>query len=113
MHEVGLMQDALEIAETWARRSGAARIHRVGMRVGIQSGVVPEALEFAFEALAPGTMAEGARLDIEPVPVVCHCAACESEFVPEGPFYICPLCGGLSADVRAGRELEVATLEVE
>ena len=113
MHEVGLMQDAMEIAERWARRQGATRIHRIRMRVGIQSGVVPDALEFAFEAISPATMAAGGRLDIEPVPVVCRCTGCRSEFVPEGPFYVCPRCGALSVDILSGREIEVTTLEVE
>jgi hydrogenase nickel incorporation protein HypA/HybF len=113
MHEVGLMQDALDIAEKYARRAGAGRICKITLRVGVQSGVIPDALEFAFEALSPGTMAQGARLDIETVPVVCHCASCQSEFVPDGPFYACPHCGTLSAEIRSGRDLEVATIEAE
>ena len=68
MHEAGLMQTALELAEAHARAAGAVRIHRLCLRVGDLSGVVPEALEFAFQALSVGGPAEGAMLEIERVP---------------------------------------------
>ena len=64
MHEVGLMQDALEIALEHARGQGARQIHRVWMRVGALSGAAPDALRFAFDVVAGGTMAEGARFDV-------------------------------------------------
>jgi len=76
VHEVSLMQDTVIIAVKQAREAGAQRIHRVMMRVGALSGAVPETLEFAFEIVAKGTMAEGALLEIEKVPVVCYCSAC-------------------------------------
>lgn len=65
MHEAGLMQTALEAACDEARRAGAVGVRRIVLRVGAESGVVPEALRFAFEALAVGTLADGATLDIE------------------------------------------------
>ena len=80
MHEVSLMQDTVIIATRQAREAGAQRIHRVAMKVGALSGAVPETLEFAFEIVAKGTMAEGATLDIERIPVMCFCPACAQEF---------------------------------
>jgi hydrogenase nickel incorporation protein HypA/HybF len=65
MHEAGLMQSALELAGGHARRAGAVAIRRVVLRVGALSGVEPDALRFAFEALAPGTPAAGATLELE------------------------------------------------
>jgi hydrogenase nickel incorporation protein HypA/HybF len=112
MHEVSLMQSALEIAQEQAKRQGAARIHRLKMRIGALSGVVPEALEFAFEVVTSGTMAEGAAFEIEKVPVVCWCEGCAQEFEPEGYFYECPACGRPSRDIRRGREMELVEMEV-
>ncbi len=60
MHELSIMQSALSLALDQARQAGAARVHTIRLRIGALSGVVPDALEFAFEALTPGTMAEGA-----------------------------------------------------
>jgi hydrogenase nickel incorporation protein HypA/HybF len=65
MHEAGLMQSALDLAADHARRAGAGNIRRVVLRVGAFSGAEPDALRFAFEALAPGTPAAGATLELE------------------------------------------------
>jgi hydrogenase nickel incorporation protein HypA/HybF len=112
MHEVGLMQGALELAIAEAERHGARHIHQITLRVGRLAGVEPEALAFAFEVVTAGTMAEGARLEVESVPVVCHCPDCRDEFRPADFIFACPRCGRLSRDVRYGEELELATLEV-
>jgi len=112
MHEVGLMQDTLDLAVEEAGRAGATRIHRLMMQIGRLSGVVPEALEFAFEILAKGTIADGAILEIEQVPIVCYCAACTREFEPPSMICECPGCGTPSFDVRRGREIQLSSLEV-
>jgi hydrogenase nickel incorporation protein HypA/HybF len=112
VHEVGLMQSALELAEAEAARRGATRIHRLTLRVGVLAGVEPDALAFAFDVASVGTPAEGAEFAIEDVQVVCHCGACDRNFYPSGAVFRCPACGELSAEVWAGRELELASLEV-
>jgi hydrogenase nickel incorporation protein HypA/HybF len=112
VHEAGLAQEALEVATARARERGAARVHRLTLRVGDLSGVVPEALRFALDALSPGTMADGAAFDIGVVPVECHCPACDRPFRPADVVYACPGCGRLSADVRLGHELELVEVEV-
>ena len=58
------MQSALDLALEQAQAAGAQRLLRVRLRIGALSGVVPEALTFAFEALTPGTLAEGAVRDL-------------------------------------------------
>ena len=112
MHEVSLMQDALILAARRATEAGAARIHTLRMRVGPLSGAVPEALEFAFEVVAQGTMAEGAKLEVERVPLVCYCVTCQADFQPDDCVCECPSCHQPSIEVRSGRELELASLEV-
>ena len=113
MHELSIMQSALSLALDQARQAGAARVHTIRLRIGALSGVVPDALEFAFEALTPGTMAEGAQLAIEHVPARFWCAACTQEFQSDDMFAECPGCHGLSGELRAGREMEVASLEID
>jgi hydrogenase nickel incorporation protein HypA/HybF len=112
VHEAGLAQTALEVAAEKARERGATRVHRLTLRVGDLSGVVPEALRFALEALSPGTPAEGAVFDIAVVPVECQCPACDLPFHPADVVYACPACGQISWDVRRGHELELVSLEV-
>jgi hydrogenase nickel incorporation protein HypA/HybF len=112
MHEIGLMQEALERALKYAAQRGAQQIDCVTMRVGAESGVELEVIEFAFPVLAQGTLAEGARLAIEHVPVICWCPACDCEFEPADALHECPKCRHPGAELRRGREFEVASLEI-
>jgi hydrogenase nickel incorporation protein HypA/HybF len=113
MHEAGIIQSTLDLAERQARNAGAGLITEVRMRVGRMTGVVPEALEHAFAVLSAGTMAAGARLEVEFVPGAFWCLACAREFEAEGLLGECPACGSPSADPRRGLEMELVSLEVD
>lgn len=112
MHELSIIQGALEQAIEAAKKSGATRILRLRIRVGALSGVVPEALQFGFEAARLGTMAEQATLELETVPAACWCRRCQAEFTGEAFAQECPRCGEFSPEMRRGMELELAQVEV-
>jgi len=107
------MDGALSMALDQARQAGATKVFALRLRVGALSGVVPDALQFAFEALTPGTLAEDARLDLETVPARFWCATCKSEFQADNLMALCPNCQTPSRELRSGRELELASLEIE
>jgi len=112
MHEVSLMEEAVRVAVEAARESGGSRILKLRLRIGTMSGVVPEAMRFAFDVICRNTMAAGAALEIETVPATSWCAVCEREF-PQADFLNeCPTCHNLSGELRRGRELEIAAVEV-
>lgn len=113
MHELSIMAEALRMAEEAAEAAKAERIVAVRLRVGRLSGVVPEAMEFAWDVVCRDTLAEGALLRIESVPAVCWCAYCQSEFESPDFFSECPRCLQPSGDLRRGRELEIVNVEVE
>ncbi|MCX7872096.1 MAG: hydrogenase maturation nickel metallochaperone HypA [Verrucomicrobiae bacterium] len=113
MHEVGIMANVLRIAEETARRNEAERILRLKVRIGVMSGVVMEALEFAFEALKKGTMAEGADLDIDVVSASCWCEECKIEYEPDEIDFLCPKCGGGNIKLQKGREMELVSIDYE
>jgi len=112
MHELSIIEDALTIAFRETDRAGATRIHRVEMRIGEMSGVVPDALRFAFDVATKDTIAEGADLELEIVPVQCRCERCGNLFHPDGLIYACPACQALTCEVLQGREIELTRLEV-
>ena len=112
MHEVSIMSEALRIAVDAAKSAGASRIVKLRLRIGKLSGVVPEALEFAFDVVGHGTMAEGATLEIETVPAAGWCATCQAEFDCVDLFNECPRCHNFSGELRRGRELEIADTEI-
>ena len=111
MHEVSLMENAVRMALYTARASGGERVHRLRLRVGTMSGVVPEALRFAWDIVCQGTAAEGAELEIEEVPATCWCAPCAVEFATPDFLGECPHCHAVSAELRRGTEMELASIE--
>jgi hydrogenase nickel incorporation protein HypA/HybF len=112
MHEVGLMQNTMKLALDSAQAQGAAEIHALRLRVGVLSGIVPDALQFAFEILRRGTMAAGARLIVEDVPAGGYCSACRREFAIQNYVFECPDCHGTEVQIVRGRELELVSLEI-
>ena len=108
MHELSIMQSALTMALGEAEKAGASRVHAIRLRIGALSGAVPDALEFAFEALKLGTPAEGAELAIEHVPARFWCARCVSEFEAADMLAECPAFGQTifehAPDSRAAQE---------
>ncbi|MEW2625994.1 hydrogenase maturation nickel metallochaperone HypA [Streptomyces sp. NPDC048106] len=112
MHELSIATAIVEQAEEIARADGTDRVSAVTVRVGELSGVVPGALDFAFEVARDGTALAGARLVVEPVPALAWCGGCAEEFaVGMPPFFWCPRCDRPSQELRSGRELEITGVE--
>jgi hydrogenase nickel incorporation protein HypA/HybF len=112
MHEVSLMQSVLSMAFEQARTHNATKITTITLHIGALAGVVPEALDFAFESLKKGTIAETAKLNVESVPLTCYCRKCEAEFLPKDYSSLCPTCGGRDIEIRRGLEMNLASIEV-
>ncbi len=113
MHELGIMESAMSTVLAQARDHGARQVHRIVLRIGALAGVEPQALRFAFEIVSRGTPADGAELSVETVPARVHCADCAADFEVAGGFvFTCPRCRALCADLRQGRELELARIEM-
>ena len=93
--------------------AGAKRVTVLKLRVGALSGVVPEAMQFAWDVVRQGTMLAEARLEIESVAARCWCATCRAEFESRDYFSECPRCQDLSGELRRGRELDIAAVEME
>lgn len=109
MHELSLMTQLLNDA---AAVAGDAPICAMRVRVGPLSGVVIDALRFAFEALAPGTPAAGARLDVEETALAFRCPRCGADYSTPVGSYQCPSCGSNDGELRGGNELELVSIEV-
>ena len=105
------MNDILDIAVEAARESGAERITALSVKVGELSGVVPDALTFAFEVVAAETIASGSTFNVESVPAKCKCCVCGDERASAWST-ACPICGGKSI-ISQGYELLLSSIEVE
>lgn len=113
MHEASIILNVLDIAEQHCSKNGFEKIDSIKLKIGKASGVMLDALYFAFKAARIDTPASGAVLDIMEIPVGGHCNACKKGFsVEERYVFACPLCGSGDFVVTNGRELDIVELEV-
>ncbi|MFY9826036.1 MAG: hydrogenase maturation nickel metallochaperone HypA [Thermoanaerobaculia bacterium] len=115
MHELSIAMSLIEAAcEEAARqgKEGEVRVEALHLRLGALSGVVREALEFSFDLAAAGTAIEGARLQIEEIPVAVLCPRCGERQLPSLQHFRCPDCDTPTPEVVRGRELELTALEI-
>ncbi|MEW6446743.1 MAG: hydrogenase maturation nickel metallochaperone HypA [Bacillota bacterium] len=109
MHELGLIDSMMSLVKESAEKNNIVRVLSIKLVVGKLILAQPELLRFAFEALSPGTIFEGARLEIEERPLVMCCQKCGNTSSPEYAQYFCQ-CGGTNKIV-SGEELYVANYE--
>ncbi len=112
MHEFSIVQSIVEIALETARIHGAGQIASVEVEVGQSAGVVKEAMEFAWEAAAKGTLLDGATLVLKEIPLMIRCRTCHKTFQPAELFDSCPACGDFNSEIISGKELRVVAIEV-
>lgn len=113
MHELALSQGIIDVIREQAAVQGFTRVKTVRLVIGTLSHVEPEAIEFGFDAVSRGTIAEGATLVIERPPGAAFCLSCEKPVPLAERFDPCPDCGGHQLVVTGGEELRVKELEVE
>ncbi|HEY8298037.1 MAG TPA: hydrogenase maturation nickel metallochaperone HypA [Candidatus Baltobacteraceae bacterium] len=111
MHEVSVALSIIDGVSEQALVSPGTVV-AVHVRIGAFSGVQKDALMFAWELVSEGTVARGARLLIEDVPVAVKCPECGYDGPPVPPL-ACPACGAVGCPIVRGRELDVVAMEVD
>ena len=112
MHEAALAESILKIAFDTAEKNSAKKITAVGLKLGDMAGVEVEALKLSFNVLTKDTIAQGAELKINRVPISAECNKCGKIFqVPHYNFF-CPECDGVLI-LKSGRELLVEFIDCD
>jgi hydrogenase nickel incorporation protein HypA/HybF len=113
MHELSIANSIVEIAGEHARQQPGGRVTSVTLRIGRLSCVHEDALRFSFDLVTEGTPLSGASLAVIEVPVRIWCAICKAVVeLPGIQRFACPTCGHLSGDIRAGRELDIESIQI-
>jgi hydrogenase nickel incorporation protein HypA/HybF len=114
MHEVSIVEALIEQVEGEVERAGASgRVTRLGLSIGRLSGVHADSIRFAFELLSPGTILEGADLEIDEPRAVCVCSACGARTELEELSLDCPGCGDVDITLHGGQEMLLQTIDVD
>lgn len=113
MHEMGITQSILEASFDAAEKAGASRITEIRVSVGEMTEVVDFALQFAFEALTPDTIAEGATLTINMISPKSLCRECGLTYDHDRFQMICPVCSSMNVEQLQGHEMRIDSIEAD
>ncbi|MGB9613848.1 MAG: hydrogenase maturation nickel metallochaperone HypA [Candidatus Margulisiibacteriota bacterium] len=107
MHELGLAEDALRKVKEEAKAKGLATVSFIKFQIG--ETLISDLEEFKelFSMISTGTLAEGAKVEIEILPLKGNCAKCGKEINLKVFRLDCPHCGSTNFEITSGKELKV------
>lgn len=113
MHELPVTQSLLKIALDHAQNADANRITDLYLVIGELSSIVDDSVQFYWDIISEGTIAEGATLHFQRVPTRLYCFNCAVEYTPPAGTLACPHCGGTRVEVAGGDDFRLDSIEVE
>jgi hydrogenase nickel incorporation protein HypA/HybF len=113
MHELGITEQLLSLALHHAEQAQATRVVHLNLVVGAFSSVLDESVQFYWDFMSRGTIAEGAVLNFQRVPGLLACQDCGVQFQLTEFDGQCPGCGGLRARIISGDDFRLDSIEIE
>lgn len=113
MHEFSLIQEAMRLLEKSAAENNIRDIQKIKIVVGKLVAVLPDSMQFCFDALAKEPPFVNARLEIEEIEARGKCKDCGSEFVIDHYRFSCQDCGSLGVVTVSGNQFYVDYYEGE
>ncbi len=111
MHELSIAQSIIDILQDQMKIYRLSKVVSVWLRVGALRSVEVEALSLGFDILTAGSPLEGARLEVEEVPLKGQCMACRQQLTLSNGFDDCPVCGEPQVKIISGKELDIVAIE--
>ncbi len=112
MHELSLTENLVRVLQEQSVAQNFERVLSVHLEIGALSTLEPGSLEFCFEIVARGTIAENAKLEILRTPGVAICRKCNTrnELCAYGE--ACKQCESFELEVIAGKDMTIKNVEV-
>ena len=115
MHELQVTESILSIVLKHAQENNVRKIVSIHLKIGELSDLENEWIQRYFDYLSNGTVAEGAKLEIERSPVVMQCNSGLHKFevdIKQMKDIQCPECGDKDCKLISGREYYIKHMEV-
>lgn len=113
MHESTLAKQLLAAVLERAESAGATRVRKVSGWLAETEALDPQAAQFHFNAVARGTVAEGAELALALTHVEARCADCAHVYKPEHHLTLCPECGSVEAALLGPTGMGVDSIDID
>ncbi len=116
VHEMSLLSDVVDIVNAAAEEAGVSKVSAVQMTIGDGRDIVFDIVDSLFEYLSRGTRCEGAKLEIDHVPLTVRCRQCGTIFpinVFKEETWTCPGCGAHhDYELNGGMEFRIDGITV-
>jgi hydrogenase nickel incorporation protein HypA/HybF len=116
MHELPVTESILKIVLKHAEQNSVRQVVSIQLQIGKLSDLEDEWIQRYFDYLSKGTVAEGAKLKIERMPIMMKCDACATSYEAEAKKLgelVCPSCGEKGGTLLSGREYYIKDMEVQ
>lgn len=114
MHEASITTHLLNLAIRHATATHARRITCLYLVVGQLSSMVDESVEFYWDIISQGTIAEGSQLHFRRIPARFQCSACQTQYeLSDSDSFACPVCGGEAIRAITGDEFYLESIDIE
>lgn len=112
MHEMSIAQHIVRIAEEEMQKYPGDFCSAIHVKIGVLRGIIPDTLNFAYEAITDSTEFGATALVIEHVPILIRCNDCRKTIPINTIDFCCPFCRSTAISILQGNELHVDHLEV-
>lgn len=114
MHELAVTKSLLKLTLDHAERAGAKKVTRIHLVIGQMSSIVDESVQFYWDSLAQGTIADSATLHFKRIPATFHCFNCNQKFqLTQQPDFTCPYCHSAQVQVIGGDEFRLDSIDID
>ncbi|MEJ2708005.1 MAG: hydrogenase maturation nickel metallochaperone HypA [Anaerolineales bacterium] len=113
MHELAVTESILEIAIRHAPARDQVKITDLYLVIGQLSTIVDDSIQFYWDIISEGTIAQGARLHFRRIPAELSCQNCGHHYAPSDEVLACPNCSSVQIKVVAGEEFYMEAIEVD
>jgi hydrogenase nickel incorporation protein HypA/HybF len=115
MHELPVIESILKIVLAHAGKNSVSQVVAISLQVGSLSDLEDEWMQRYFDYLSKGTIAQGAKLKIERMPIVMQCNSCGASYNVESSGIgdaACPECKSKDRKLTSGRGYFISNMEV-
>jgi len=107
------MENMLSLAAEHLAPYRVERVNAITLKIGRLANVLPQALDFAFEAITREGLFAGAGLILITVPYTARCRDCATVYESVDLPPLCPVCGGHGAEILSGTEVYLDSIDFE
>ncbi len=112
MHEMSICEGIIQVIEEQAASQNFSAVQRVRLEIGPLAGIELEALQFSYDVVCRGTLAENSELEVIILPVKGWCMPCAEPVTVKQRYDACPECGSYQVEITGGDELRIKDMEV-